>query len=168
MLDGNKATSSTAAMVLAMIPNRLRRLNVRHRFTRVASQESVPHQDVALVISLLSLWSKIGSAIGSAIVAVIWSDQMPKHLPATATEKDVEKLFGSLTSIRKLYYFDDPKRVGAILAYRRALCIVWHLCWVLHLFRLLRLSFRLIISWGSRRMMLLMLGMMACLFRRRI
>jgi hypothetical protein len=124
MLDGNKATTSTAAMVMAMILIGFGG-SMSVVGSRVASQASVPHQDVALVISLLSLWSKIGSAIGSAIVVVIWSDQMPKqlrdHLPAIATETDVTKLFGSLTSIRKLYAFDDPMRVGAILAYRRAL-----------------------------------------------
>jgi hypothetical protein len=93
MLDGNKATSSTAAMVLAMILIGFGG-SMSVVGSRAASQESVPHQDAALVIPLLSLWSKIGNAIGSAIVAAIWSDQMPKHLPATATEKDVKKLFG--------------------------------------------------------------------------
>ncbi|OQD90481.1 hypothetical protein PENANT_c001G08146 [Penicillium antarcticum] len=124
MLDGKRATSSTAAMVLSMMLIGFGG-SMSVVGSRVASQASVPHQDVALVISLLSLWSKIGSAIGSAIVVVIWSYQMPKqlreHLPATATEKDVTKLFGSLTSIRKLYAFDDPMHVGAVLAYRRAL-----------------------------------------------
>ncbi|CAG8059727.1 unnamed protein product [Penicillium salamii] len=124
MLDGNKATSNTAAMVMSMILIGFGG-SMSVVGSRVASQASVPHQDVALVISLLSLWSKIGSAIGAAIVAVIWADQMPKqlreHLPSTATDADVKKLFGVLTSIRKNYAFDDPMRVGAIVAFRRAL-----------------------------------------------
>lgn len=74
--------------------------------------------------SLLSLWSKVGSAIGSAIVVVIWSSQISNqlrtHLSTTATEADVTKLFGQVTLIRS-YEFDDPMRVGAIVAHRRAL-----------------------------------------------
>lgn len=124
MLDSNKATSNIAAMVISMILVGLGG-SISVVGSRVASQASVPHQDVALVIALLSLWSKIGSAIGSATVAVIWADQMPKqlheHLPATATNAEVKKLFGVLTSIRKDYSVDDPMRVGAVLAYRRAL-----------------------------------------------
>ncbi|KAE8309942.1 hypothetical protein BDV41DRAFT_567004 [Aspergillus transmontanensis] len=87
MLDGTMATANTGAMA------------------------SIPHQEVALAISLLALWSKI--------------DQMPKqlrkYLAFNATEADVRKLFGSPMSIRKLYRFDNPMRVGATLAYRHAL-----------------------------------------------
>ncbi|KAE8327842.1 hypothetical protein BDV39DRAFT_204556 [Aspergillus sergii] len=110
------ATANTGAMVMAMIlVGYSSSMSVVG--SRVASQASVPHQDVALAISLLALRSKIGRAIGSAIVAVIWADQMPKslrkYLPSNATEGDVKKLFGSTKSIRKLYGFDDPMRVGA-------------------------------------------------------
>ncbi|KAJ5767538.1 MFS general substrate transporter [Penicillium manginii] len=123
MLQGDMATDNTAAMVLSMILIGFGG-SMSVVGSRVASEASVPHQDVALVISLLSLWSKIGSAIGSAIVVVIWSSQMPNqlrtHLPETATEADVKKLFGQVTMIRS-YDFDDPMRVGAIVAYRRAL-----------------------------------------------
>lgn len=123
MLEGDMATDKTAAMVVSMILVGFGG-SMSVVGSRVASEASVPHQDVALVISLLSLWSKVGSAIGSAIVVVIWSDQMPNqlrtHLPASATEADVTKLFGQVTSIRK-YDFDDPMRVGAIVAYRHAL-----------------------------------------------
>lgn len=124
MIQGDKATDNTAALVMAMVLVGFGG-SMSVVGSRVASQASVKHQDVALAISLLSLWSKIGSAIGSAIVAVIWSSQMPqqlrKYLPADATAADVKKLFGSPTSIRTLYSFDDPMRVGAVLAYRRSL-----------------------------------------------
>ncbi|KAE8416794.1 hypothetical protein BDV36DRAFT_284314 [Aspergillus pseudocaelatus] len=129
MLDGDMATANTGAMVMAMILIGFGG-SMSVVGSRVASQASVPHQDVALAISLLALWSKIGRAIGSAIVAVIWADQMPKqlrkYLPSNATEADVKKLFGSPTSIRKLYSFEDPMRVGAVQAYRHALyyCLV--------------------------------------------
>lgn len=123
MLDGKRATIDTAPMVIALIL-----IGAGGAMSvvgsRVASQASVPHQDVALAISLLSLWSNVGGSIGSAIVAVIWADQMPKqlrkHLPASATDKDIKKIFGSVTSI-KTYKVNDPIRIGAIEAYRRSL-----------------------------------------------
>lgn len=123
LLDGHRATDNTAAMSIAMVL-----IGAGGAMSvvgsRVASQASVPHQDVALAISLLSLWSKIGSAIGSAIVAVIWSSQMPmqlrEHLPKTVTNKDVTKYFGNIRSIRTLP-FDSPIRQGAIEAYRQTL-----------------------------------------------
>ena len=40
--------------------------------SRVATQASVPHQDMATVIALLALWTRIGGAIGSAIATAIW------------------------------------------------------------------------------------------------
>lgn len=124
LLDGRRSTISTAPMVISSVM-----VGCGGSFSvvgsRVASQASVPHQDVALTIALLSLWSKIGGSIGSAIVAVIWSSQMPKmlrkYLPNSATEADVQKLFNSVSSIRKLYAIDDPMRQGAIEAYRRTL-----------------------------------------------
>lgn len=124
LLTGKKATNDTGAMVMAMIL-----IGAGGAMSvvgsRVASQASVPHQDVALAISLLSLWSKIGSAIGSAIVAVIWSSQMPnqlrEHLPPNATDADVKKLFNNIRAIRTEYPFESPMRQGAIEAYRRTL-----------------------------------------------
>ncbi|EEB97156.1 hypothetical protein MPER_03577 [Moniliophthora perniciosa FA553] len=95
--------------------------------SRVASQASVPHQDLALTISLLSLWSKIGSSIGSALAAVIWADKMPKFLreevPSSVTNAQIRTFFGDIKKIRA-YAFEDPIRQGAIVAYRRTL---WYL-----------------------------------------
>ncbi|TQN64253.1 Siderophore iron transporter 3, partial [Colletotrichum shisoi] len=130
MIDGPRAKMSTAPMVLSLVM-----IGCGGAFSvvgsRVASQASVPHQDVALAIALiLSLWIKIGSSVGSAVVAVIWADRMPKllrrRLPASATDKDVQSLFDSVRTIRTKYAFDDPMRQGAIEAYRRTLycCLV--------------------------------------------
>ena len=124
MLDGRMATINTGALIMSQVLVGFGG-SMSVVGSRVASQASVPHQDVALAISLLSLWSKIGSAIGSAIVSVIWATQMPKqlrlHLPASATETDVQTLFSSVKKIRTLYEFDDPMRQGAIVAYRNTL-----------------------------------------------
>lgn len=124
LLSGRRATDSTAAMVLSMVLiGAGGAMSVVS--TRVASQACVPHQDVALAISLLSLWSKIGSAIGSAVVAVIWSSQMPgqlrAHLPAGTPEATVKKIFNNVKAARNLYPFDSAMRQGIIEAYRRTL-----------------------------------------------
>ncbi len=124
LLDGHRATQNTAAMVISMIlVGAGGAMSVVG--SRVASQASVPHQDVALAISLLSLWSKIGSAIGSAIVAVIWAAQMPdqlrENLPAGTTEAQIKKIFGNVKAARTLYEFDSPMRQGIIEAYRKTL-----------------------------------------------
>ncbi|KAK5988792.1 Siderophore iron transporter 3 [Cladobotryum mycophilum] len=124
MLDGRVAALNTAALVMSSILIGIGG-SMSVVGSRVASQASVPHQDVALAISLLSLWSKIGSAIGSAIVAVMWSNQMPKqlrkHLPKGTSEATIKKLFSNMRAIRTTYAFDDPVRQGAIAAYRHAL-----------------------------------------------
>ncbi|KAK7422838.1 hypothetical protein QQX98_001400 [Neonectria punicea] len=129
LIDGHQATNNTGALVVSMVLIGFGG-SMSVVGSRVASQASVPHQDVALVISLLSLWSRIGSAVGSAVVAVIWSSYMPdelrEHLPAPVNETLVQTLFSSVSSIRTLYDFDDPVRQGAIVAYRNSLyyCLV--------------------------------------------
>lgn len=88
--------------------------------SQVASQASVPHQDTALVIALLSQWSSIGYAIGSAIAGAIWTGKMPgnlrKYLPSSVSDEQVTTFFGSITDIRA-YDYDSEIRQGAIKAY---------------------------------------------------
>ncbi|KAL6880724.1 hypothetical protein J3F83DRAFT_710605 [Trichoderma novae-zelandiae] len=127
-LDGRVAAINTGALVMSSILVGIGG-SMSVVGSRVASQASIPHQNVALVVSLLSLWSKIGSAIGSAIVAVIWPNHMPnqmpkqlrKYLPEGTPETTIKKRFGDTRSIRNAYGFDHPIRSGAITAYRHAL-----------------------------------------------
>ncbi|KAK1220327.1 hypothetical protein PQX77_016922 [Marasmius sp. AFHP31] len=95
--------------------------------TRVSAQASVPHQDLALTLALLALWTKIGSALGAASAYVIWAKWMPgllrSYLPEDVTDEQIEKFFGDIKAIRE-YDFDDPIRQGAIRAYQETL---WHL-----------------------------------------
>ncbi|OAA43658.1 Major facilitator superfamily domain, general substrate transporter [Metarhizium rileyi] len=124
MLNGHKATVSTGALVMTQVliggGGSLAVVG-----TRVASQASVPHQDVALTISLLALWSRVGMAIGSAVASVVWANQMPKqlrkYLPAKATDKDVKVLFNNIKKLRTAYAFDSDMKKGAIEAYQQAL-----------------------------------------------
>ncbi|WVQ70460.1 uncharacterized protein L199_008687 [Kwoniella botswanensis] len=48
--------------------------------SQVASQASVPHNDLALAASILALWTSIGGAIGSAIAASVWNRRVPQML----------------------------------------------------------------------------------------
>ncbi|KAJ7624500.1 major facilitator superfamily domain-containing protein [Roridomyces roridus] len=84
--------------------------------SQVASQASVPHQDLALVISLLSLWTSVGGGIGSAIAAAIWDNQLPKNLDKyvgnTLNATQRAEIFGSITVAR-----DSEPRAEIIKAY---------------------------------------------------
>jgi MFS family permease len=95
--------------------------------SQVAAQASVPHQDLAIVISLLSLWSSIGSAIGSAIAAPVWSSKMPgylrEYLPSSVSDEQVMEFFGNIKAI-KSYPFNGEVRQGAIHAYSKTM---WYL-----------------------------------------
>ncbi|PRQ77448.1 hypothetical protein AAT19DRAFT_8516 [Rhodotorula toruloides] len=86
--------------------------------SQVASQASVPHaQDVATAISLLSMLTTLGGAVGSAIAAAVWTSTMPqnlaKKLPQLSSE-EIATIFGSITSAR-----DQPAEIrqGVISAY---------------------------------------------------
>lgn len=74
--------------------------------SQVASQACVPHQDVALVIALLSLWSDIGAAIGSAVSVGVWGHYMPINLraflPASVTDEEVATFFGDSKLLSRL------------------------------------------------------------------
>lgn len=75
--------------------------------SQVASQACVPHQDVALVISLLTLWSSIGAAIGSAISVGVWGHYMPLNLrayiPSSITDEEIAGFFGDSAQFLLLY-----------------------------------------------------------------
>ncbi|SGZ54750.1 CIC11C00000005376 [Sungouiella intermedia] len=86
--------------------------------TQVAAQAAVPHQDLAATISVLSLYSSIGAAIGSAITSVIWTSKLPnamyKYVP------DITKaatFYGAVLSIAAEPW-GSPDRLGAIKAYQ--------------------------------------------------
>ena len=96
--------------------------------SRVASQASVPHQDLGLVISMLSLWSKVGAGIGSAVAGAVWNDLMPNYLrqelPSSVSDAQVTKYFNKMTLIRSVPW-DSPVRTGAITAYQRTVYKLW-------------------------------------------
>ncbi|WWC91110.1 uncharacterized protein L201_006051 [Kwoniella dendrophila CBS 6074] len=72
--------------------------------SQVAAQGSVPHQDMALAMALLALWTRIGGAIGGAISSAIWTNQLPKHLKANLgpylNQTQINNIYGSIKVAR--------------------------------------------------------------------
>ncbi|CUM57489.1 unnamed protein product [Debaryomyces fabryi] len=88
--------------------------------SRTAIQAAVSHQNMTMAITTLVLFSSIGSAIGSAIAAVIWNSKTPtnlrKYMPSNITDEQVQTFFGNLKLLRK-YPMGSPVRSAAIDAY---------------------------------------------------
>lgn len=128
----NTMTTSTSRLVASQLITCLGAFSVVG--SRVASQASVPHEDLASVISLLSLLSSLGSAIGVAIAGGIWSGEVLDHLYRELPDvpaATVKELYGSIRMVRTSYAIEDPIRQGVIRAYSQvnghigitALCI---------------------------------------------
>lgn len=87
---------------------------------RVGSQASVPHADMAMIISILSLWSTLGSSVGSAVSSAIWTTEMYERMRSeipNATEETLSTIYGNIRALRTSYEFVDPIRQGSIRAY---------------------------------------------------
>ena len=81
---------------------------------RVGSQASVPHEDLASIISLISLWSTLGSSVGSAIASAIWTQRMQAQLAYElpgVSAATITKMYGSITYI-KTFDYDSATRAG--------------------------------------------------------
>ncbi|WVQ73777.1 hypothetical protein IAR50_003357 [Cryptococcus sp. DSM 104548] len=109
--------------------------------SQVATQASVPHADLALAMALLALWTRIGGAIGSAISAAIWTNQLPKQLTANLSpymnSTQINTIYGSIAKaravtehrdlVRKSYldaawYLEVPALVLCVLPIVAGLC----------------------------------------------
>jgi hypothetical protein len=70
----------------------------------LAAQASVPHQDTALAISLLNLWTQAGGAVGAAIGASIWTKRLPEALNARLgsihNATYINEIYGSIVVAR--------------------------------------------------------------------
>lgn len=96
--------------------------------TRVASQASVPHQDLAMVTANLALWSKLGSSMGGAIASAIYTGRYPKNLAKVGLSPKVQKdayssytkahaiPWGSEDRNKVIYAFDAAQRPAFIAA----------------------------------------------------
>lgn len=72
--------------------------------SQVAAQISVPHQDMALAISLLALWTQVGGGVGRAIGAAIWTSTLPRKLEeyagASLNSTQLAQVYGTITVAR--------------------------------------------------------------------
>lgn len=72
--------------------------------SQVASQGSVKHKDMGIAIAILTLWTQIGGAIGSAISAAMWNSELPKqlaiHVGEFLTADEITAVYGDITVAR--------------------------------------------------------------------
>ncbi|GAA6031357.1 hypothetical protein JCM8097_005620 [Rhodosporidiobolus ruineniae] len=97
--------------------------------SQISSQACVPHQDVALAISVLSLWTGIGGSIGTAIAGAWWERVMPGNLRhyipvSAANDTMIDTFFEDITSIRT-YDYQSEIRQGALRAYEVSVYPLW-------------------------------------------
>lgn len=86
--------------------------------TRVASQASVPHQDLAAIIAQLSLWTKLGSSVGSAISSHMYtSAYMGNLLSEGLSAEDAAIFYGSSTSARMKFAWGSEEREAGMRAF---------------------------------------------------
>ncbi|PSK35843.1 hypothetical protein C7M61_004325 [Candidozyma pseudohaemuli] len=120
MIDGRTASDNTLRMIWSHILSGIAGgFNVNA--SNVALQASVPHRDMAVSMSILSLSSSIGSSVGSAVSTAIWQGKMEaalrKYMPASVSDEQVKTFFANISNLRK-YDFDSELRQAGIKAYR--------------------------------------------------
>lgn len=109
--------ANTAALVMSQILNAMGGA-CSVVGTRVASQASVPHQDLAAIISQLSLWTKLGSSVGSAIASSMYTNTYRDKLLAEGlTAKEAAVFYASGTKARTRYAWGTPQREAGIRAF---------------------------------------------------
>lgn len=121
MINGTEARTDTLLLVWHSICS-----GAAGGFNVVASATAllaaVPHRDLAVAMSILSLWSLIGQSIGGAVSTAIWGLKMEsefrKYLPSSVSDEQVTGYFHSITAIREDFDWGSDERDGAIKAYK--------------------------------------------------
>ncbi|WWC65484.1 uncharacterized protein I303_108102 [Kwoniella dejecticola CBS 10117] len=116
VLAGSKDTVNNA--VFALIPVLIGFGSWSTVGIRVASQGSVPHQDLGQVIANLALWTRIGGAIGSAIASTTWQTHMQANMRKFGVPtQDITKLYSSIKDAKDQYPYNSPERLAVVRAY---------------------------------------------------
>ncbi|CAO1631802.1 unnamed protein product [Sympodiomycopsis kandeliae] len=85
--------------------------------TRVATQASVPHADLAQVIALLALYTKLGGSVGSAIAAAIWTGRMENNLIKHGfTPARAKQIYDKFTIVSRTYAHGSVERNNIVAA----------------------------------------------------
>ena len=88
--------------------------------TRVASQASVPHQDLASIISQLALWTKLGGSVGSAISSNLYTSRyMHNLLDEGLSKSDAAIFYASSTKARARFPWASDTREAGIRAFTK-------------------------------------------------
>lgn len=89
--------------------------------TLVATQASVPHQDLAQILAQLSLWTELGGSVGSAVSAAVWTSTLPINMAKAGVPADlITILYKNPVAIVALEY-SSPVRQACIEAFNRTL-----------------------------------------------
>lgn len=86
---------------------------------QLALMAVVTHQEIAVVLSVYSLFGSIGSALGNAVAGAIWTNILPGELlKALPSDKQdlMPEIYGSL-SVQQEWPMGDPIRDSIIEAY---------------------------------------------------
>ncbi|KAK5050405.1 hypothetical protein LTR84_003686 [Exophiala bonariae] len=90
--------------------------------TRVASQASVPHQDLASIISQLALWTRLGSSVGSAISSSMYTNTYRANLLREGlTAEQATIFYGSGTKARAQFAWGSETREAGIRAFTKTI-----------------------------------------------
>lgn len=126
LTHGTQSTQNTTALAFSQVLLGCGTFQVIG--ARVGSQASVPHEDLSSVISMLSLWSTLGSSVGYTIAATVWTDRMVPYMREempNVPEKTIQTIYGSIKKLRTKYDWDSPIRQGAVRAYTRVNGIIF-------------------------------------------
>ena len=86
---------------------------------QLAVMAVVTHNEVAVMIAVIGLFSSIGGGIGRSISATIWTNTLPgnlaKYLPE-ADQRNLTRIYGSLP-VQLSYKWGTPTRDAIVHAY---------------------------------------------------
>lgn len=102
----------------------------------IAAMSSLPHQQVAVVTSIISMFSAIGGAIGLTVTGTIWAAVFPERLALYLPSEEVVNLVNIYASleIQLSYAEGTPTRIAIQQAYgdaQRMMLIAATAIWVI-------------------------------------
>lgn len=89
--------------------------------TKVASQGSVAHQDLAQTIAQLNLWTLIGGAIGSTIATAVYTSHQRENLVKAGFSADKAATYSKSYKYLLKFPYGSPERIQAINAFNMSM-----------------------------------------------
>lgn len=144
MIDGRTASDNTLRIIWSQILS-----GMGGGFNVVASgvalQASIPHRDMAISISIVSLISSIGASIGSSVSTAIWQGKMKqslrKYMPSSVSDLQVESFYSNISNLRN-YSFNSDIRQAGIKAYKEVNFYFYPIALSLQAIRLIAVFFQ--------------------------